>query len=134
MRAAADATARDGVLVRVAVRGDRWAEEIPPAPEDADVSVSFSTEEAADLHGAALQLLGYRVVVVPPGLPPGEPTADFLVGRELIGARPGWSRALLERAQAAFDLALGPAAVMLAGVVRAHRPPRRADPRARGRG
>lgn len=121
MRAAADATAADAVLVRVVVRGDRWAEEIPPAPEGYDVSVSFTTEEAADLHGAALTLLGYRVVVVPPG-EPALTAADFLVTRDLAQAHPRWWRALLERAEAAYDLALGPAAALLANVVRAHRP------------
>lgn len=117
--------APDGVLVRLAVRGDRWAEAIPPVPDAFAVSVSLSSEEALDLHGPALALLGYRVVPRPCPGPPGEGSAaahaDFLVPRALEGAHPTWWRALLERAEAAYDLAFGPVAAVLGPLVRAHR-------------
>lgn len=115
--------APDGALVRLAVRGDRWAEAIPPVPDAFGVSVSFSCEEAVDLHGAALALLGYRVVPRPcgGGGAGSAAHADFLVPRALQDAHPTWWRALLGRAERAYDLAFGPVAAMLEPVVGAHR-------------
>jgi hypothetical protein len=112
-------TVGDGVLVRLAVRGDRWAEGIPPLPDAFVVSVSFSCEEAADLHGDALALLGYRVVAVPPGRA-GAFEADFLVSRGLASAHPTWWQALLGQADRAYDLAYGPVAAVLGDVLRTH--------------
>lgn len=126
MRLTAEA-APDGALVRRAVGGDRWAEAIPPVPAGFDVSVSFSCEESADLHGEALALLGYRVVPEPvPYAAPSAgggagPHADFLVPRRLLRAHPVWWRALLDPADCAYDLAFGPVAAVLQPVVSAHR-------------
>lgn len=111
-------TVPDGVLVRLAVHDDRWAEGIPPLPDGFDVTVSFSGEEVADLHGDALGMLGYRVVALHGGRPAAE--ADFLVPRRLATERPTWCRALLDQADRAYDLAFGPAAAVLQDDLRAH--------------
>jgi hypothetical protein len=119
--------APDGALLRLAVSADTWAEGVPPAPRDADVTVSFSDVETAALHGDALRLLGYRIVGVGPasGADPTRPAADFLVQQSLLEAHPTWWRALAEQAERAFNLAFGPVAASLSGVLRPHLAPAR---------
>lgn len=118
----------DGALVRLAVRGETWAERIPPVPVGADVTVSFTDPDAALVHAEALALLGYRVVgIVAHALARGS-AADFLVGQAVLEAHPRWWRALADQADRAFSLALGPAVASLAPVLRAHGRPLQGAP------
>jgi hypothetical protein len=109
-----------GALLRMEVRGDAWAESLPPVPEDADVSVSFTDPETALVHGEALALLGYRVVGVQPHPASSGPTADFLVPQATLEAHRRWWRALVGQADRAYSLALGPAVASLSDVLRLH--------------
>jgi hypothetical protein len=109
----------DGALVRLSIRGERWAEGLPPAPRGSSVTVSFSSADAAEVHGEALELIGYHVVGVHPA-PGSAPYADVLVPEALIASRPRWWRALNAQAERSFGLAFGPAALALADVLRLH--------------
>lgn len=114
----------EGVLLRVVPSGDAWAEGLPPVPANFVVTVSFSTEESAALHGEALRLLGYMTVGVQAW--DREATGegvDFLVSQALLEARPQWWRALASQAERAFGLAHGPAQALLAPVLEAHTRP-----------
>ena len=111
----------DGVLVRVTVGEGHWAEDIPPVPAGATVTVSFGSPALADEHGEALALLGYDVVEAP--LPPDlsiAGVADFLVTTAVMERHPTYWRSLAERATRAYHLALGPAATAVADVVGVH--------------
>ena len=112
----------DGALVRLPITGDRWAEDLPPVPRGFDVTMSFSTEDAAAVHGDAVGLLGYRVVGVHEARAGDGPCADVLVPQALIAQRPRWWRALNARADRAFGLAFGPVAQAIADVLRVHSP------------
>jgi hypothetical protein len=112
----------DGALVRLSIRGERWAEHLPPAPRGTTVTVSFSSQEAAAVHAEALTLIGYHVVGVH-AAPATQPHADVLVPAALITARPRWWRALTAQAQRAFSLEFGPVASALADELRLHRTP-----------
>ncbi|MGI8872978.1 MAG: hypothetical protein ACR2KP_01355 [Egibacteraceae bacterium] len=112
----------DGVLLRVLVSAaDAWAG-FPTAPEDSDVSVSFSTPAAAN-DAEALEALGYRAVGVVAGDGSAEPAADFLVSQAVIERHPHWWRSLAERSDRAFSLAMGPVQTAFAEVLRTHREP-----------
>lgn len=115
-----DTTPLDGALVRLPLDGDRWAEDLPPVPRGYDVTLSFTSEEAADLHGEAVGLLGYRVVGVR-ALRAGEgDCADVLVPQALLEDRPRWWRALTGKADRSFGLAFGPVVAAFADVLRLH--------------
>jgi hypothetical protein len=109
-----------GALVRIPVDGDRWAEDLPPAPRGFDVSVSFSCEEAATVHGEAVALLGYRVVGVRAARDEETAAADVLVPEGLIVDRPRWWGALRAKADRSFGLAFGPVALAYDDVLRLH--------------
>lgn len=115
----------DGALVRLAVEGPRWAERLPRVPAGFDVSVSFSTPEAAARHGAALAARGYRRAGVCRDERGGAGAyADVLVRQRLLDDHPGWWRALSRQADRTFSLALGPVQARLAEVLRVHAPRR----------
>ncbi len=111
----------DGALVRVPVQGEAWAEQVPPPPADAEVSVTFTEPEAALVHSDALRLLGYRVAGVQPHHLSDGPAADFLIPLRVIQAHPRWWRALADQAERAFNLSAGPVLADLAEVLRVHR-------------
>jgi hypothetical protein len=110
-----------GALLRLPIAGGRWAEDLPPVPRGVDVTVSFSSEEAAAEHGDALALLGYRVVGVHHPLPgaPG-PCAALRVPGALIATRPRWWCALKGRADRSYALAFGPVARVFGDLLRLH--------------
>ena len=110
----------DGALVRLPLRGDRWAEDLPPVPRGYAVTVSFASAEAADLHGDALRLLGYDVVGVHPRGSGEATSADVLVPQALLENRPRWWRALTAHADRTFGLGFGPVLHALADVLRLH--------------
>jgi hypothetical protein len=112
----------DGALVRLPITGDRWAEDLPPVPHGFDVTMSFSTEDAAAVHGEAVGLLGYRVVGVHTEQVGDAPCADVLVPQALIAQRPRWWRALTARADRSYGLAFGPVRLAVAEVLQVHTP------------
>lgn len=113
----------DALLLRLPVDGHDWSEHLPPAPPGEDVTVAFSSAIAMARHGELLDSLGYRCVgVVVTGRPRGAPaTCDVLVARTLAVEHAAWWRALADRAERAYDLAMGPVAVALADAVDVHR-------------
>lgn len=113
----------DGVLVRVNVGQGHWAENIPPVPTGATVTVSFGSEALATEHGEALALIGYDLVEMPLSQDLAtDGVADFLVTVDVMERHPTYWRSLAEHATRAYHLALGPAAMVVADVVAAHAP------------
>jgi hypothetical protein len=102
------------------VDGDAWAERIPPVPDGADVSVSFTDTDAALVHADALAQLGYRVVGVMAHRLATHAAADFLVAQTILEGHPTWWRALADQSERAFSLSAGPALLTLGGVLRTH--------------
>lgn len=114
----------DGALVRLIVRGETWAEGVPPVPDGSDITVTFTDGDAALVHGDALGLLGYRVLGVQAHRrAAGTVCADFLVPQAVLEVHTTWWRALTGLADRAFSLACGPVRASLAGVLRAHLEP-----------
>lgn len=116
-----------GVLLRVPVATGAWAETLPPAPGEHDVTVSFSCADASAEHGEALALLGYRVVGVQ-GLSSDVPTlplADFLIPPTLPEQHPAWWKALSAHGYRVYSLALGPALAVISDVLEHHLQPLR---------
>ena len=112
----------DGALVRVGIRADTWAEQVPPPPAGTEVSVTFTDPEAALVHADALRLLGYRVSGVREHHLSDGPAADFLIRQSVLEAHPRWWRAILGQAERAFNLSAGPVLADLAEVLEAHNP------------
>lgn len=109
----------EGVLLRCAVDDGPWAEEVPPAPGRAPVTVSLSDADAHAHHAEPLRNLGY-VVVTHPVPVRGVAVADFLVTTDTAHAHRDWYVALAKRADRAFDLRMGPVVASLAAVLGAH--------------
>lgn len=109
------------LLLRVPVTVGRWAEQLPPPPAGAAVTVAFSSEDMAAEHADALEVLGYRVVGVRDA-PAGEPpSVDFVVSRETLDRWPVWREALVAGGARVWDLAHGPAAARFWADLAPHR-------------
>lgn len=116
----------EGALVRLPARAGAWVESVPPVPDGHVVTVSFSTHAAAEEHGDAFALLGYRGVP-PPALGPPAPPSDgsgdvawLVVSSALARAHPLWWRSVRAHADAVFPLALGPVVARYGDVLHAH--------------
>ncbi len=109
------------VLLRVPVGSPTWAESVPPLPEGAHVSVAFSSPDVEAEHGEALGLLGYSIAgAYGPGGGDEVPSADFLVQRLDLDRWPRWRDELLAGGGRVFDLAMGPARILLAPALAVH--------------
>ncbi len=111
------------LLLRIAISSPRWAESIPPVPTGLRVTVAFSDPEAEAEHADAVALLGYAVVGTVDLEPMGEPSADFLIPRLACDRWPLWRDQILGAGGRVWDLAFGPAAVILGHALRVHRVP-----------
>lgn len=111
-----------GALARLVIDGERWAEDVPPAPAGHRVTVAFSTEDLAAEHADAIELLGYQVVGAR-GSCDGCDTADFLVLETVIESHPAWWRALAHLAADVYVLRLGPVRRALASALQVHERP-----------
>lgn len=117
---AGSATRRVGevLLVDVPIDSDGWAEQLPPCPRGAAVTVLFSDAECEVVHAEALARLGYEVAGVLAR--PEATAAQLAVPRAAAEAHPRWWSALLTLATQVWDTALGPAAMVAAPALRAH--------------
>lgn len=115
----------DGALLRVLVDGDDPLAGVPPAPDERDVSVSFSSRLAASTAGPALEALGYRTVGVVTGPGDDRPVVHVLVPQRVIDQHPQWWRAIAGHAQQAFSLTAGPVHTAFSEILRTHREPLR---------
>lgn len=111
--------APDGVLLRLAVHEDAWAEDLPPVPDGFTVTVSFASDDAADLHGPAVELLGYRIAGVATALGARD-CADVVVPSALARRHPGWWAAITACGGRVYDLGFGPVAAALDPVLALH--------------
>lgn len=115
---AAGRTAGEVLLVDVPLGEDGWAEDLPPCPEAATVTVLFSDGEAEVVHGEAVARLGYEVAGVLGR--PEAPGLQLAVSRSVAQAHPRWWAELGQLAAQVWDTALGPVARVTAPALRAH--------------
>jgi hypothetical protein len=94
-------------LVRVLATGGEWIHRLPDVPDGREVTVAIGTTAHREVADLDLLRSGYRIVGPQPQshLPRG---VELLVTADLMTEHPRWWRALLEQADAAFDLRLGP--------------------------
>lgn len=106
-------------LVRVLATDGTWIRRVPEVPNGATVTVSIGTRAHRDVSDLDLLRSGYRIVGPHPGssLPKG---VELLVPGDLMASEPAWWRALLEVADQAFDLRLGPVQVVLGNHLTPH--------------
>lgn len=109
------------VLVRVLAHDHSWVRSLPMVPGGKTATVTVSSEALRAVPTDDLVSHGYRIVGVPPvRARTSIDVIDILVPRELQEAYPSWWRALLGRADRAFDCALGPVRSVLAGELSLH--------------
>ncbi len=106
-------------LVRVLATDGTWIDRLPDVPDGGTVTVSIGTRAHRDVSDLDLLRSGYRLVGPHPGsrLPQG---VELLVPAELMASHPGWWRALLEAADQAFDLRLGPVQMVMGNHLTPH--------------
>lgn len=109
------------LLLRIAITSPRWAESIPPVPTGLRVTVAFSDPEVEGEHADAVALLGYEVVGSVDVEPVEAPAADFLIPRTACDRWPLWRDQILGAGGRVWDLAFGPAAVVLGHALSVHR-------------
>lgn len=109
-----------GALVRVHADDGDWIRRLPPVPGSNVVTVSISDTAQRDVADRDLARTGYRIVGPQPRsrLPQG---VELLVSAELMAAEPDWWQELLEVADRAFDLRLGPVQVVMGSHLTVHR-------------
>lgn len=109
-----------GALVRVHADDGSWIDRLPPVPGSNVVTVSISDTAQRAVADRDLARSGYRIVGPQPRsrLPQG---VELLVSAELMAAEPGWWQALLEVADRAFDLRLGPVQLVMGNHLTVHR-------------
>ncbi len=109
------------LLLRIAITDPRWAESIPPVPTGLRVTVAFSDPDVEAEHADAVALLGYAVVGSVDVEPIDAPSADFLIPRVACDRWPLWRDQILGTGGRVWDLAFGPAAVVLGHALSVHR-------------
>lgn len=107
------------LCVEVGVQDATWIEDLPPAPANRLVSVSFdsTTFMARDREG--VEELGYVCVGVGRAGHVSD-VAHLLVSQEIVEAHPRWWRALLDLAERVYDLRFGPVQMVLRDVLALH--------------
>lgn len=109
------------LLVRIPVRGPRWWAALPPVPPGQRVTVTLGRADLLPSDVSQPTTRGYEVVGVASDRRPIGTVVDVYLPAELQRHFPGYTTALLERADRAFDLAMGPVQLVLAPELAMHR-------------
>jgi hypothetical protein len=110
---------RLNLCVEVRVEKPTWIEDLPPAPANRRISVSFDSARYVARDRAAVEQLGYLSVGVG-AAPHVRDVAHLLVSLDVVRGHPRWWRALLDLAQRVYDLRFGPVQVALRDVLAKH--------------
>jgi hypothetical protein len=107
------------LCVEVCVEDATWLEDLPPAPADHHISVSFDSARFVARDQQAVEELGYRCVGVGVVGHTGD-VAHLLVPLHIVEAHTRWWRALIDLAQRVYDLRFGPVQLALRDVLARH--------------
>lgn len=121
-RRPADGAPPPGALLELAA-DTATVDALAAPPPGVTVTASFSSPATARAHGSALTTRGYVVVGGPAQLeqlPGGPARLHLLVLEGDLAGHPSWARVLLGQARRVYHLSHGPAAALLAGVLRPH--------------
>lgn len=106
-------------LVRVLATDGTWIHRLPDVPGDHIVTVSIGARAHRDVADLDLLRSGYRIVGPHPSSRLPE-AVELLVPAELMAPHPAWWRSLLEVADQAFDLRLGPVQMIMGNHLTPH--------------
>lgn len=107
------------LCVEVSVQDATWIEDLPPAPANRLISVSFDSARFVARDRQAVEELGYVCVGVGVATHVSD-VAHLLVSHDIIDAHTRWWRALLDLAQRVYDLRFGPVQMVLRDVLALH--------------
>lgn len=107
------------LCVEIRVEKPTWIEDLPPAPANRRISISFDSARYVARDRAAVEQLGYTNVGVGT-IAHVRDVAHLLVSLDIIQGHPRWWRALLDLAQRVYDLRFGPVQVALRDVLAKH--------------
>lgn len=110
---------RLSLCVEVGVDDVAWIEDLPPAPANHRVSVSFDDGAYVARDRRAVEELGYVCVGVG-AVRHVSDVAHLLVPHEVVEAHTRWWRTLLDLAQRVYDLRFGPVQMALREVLVVH--------------
>jgi len=110
---------RLSLCVEVCVEDATWIEDLPPAPANRLISVSFDSARFVARDRQAVEELGYVCVGVGVAGHVSD-VAHLLVTPDVIEAHTRWWRALLDLAQRVYDLRFGPVQMVLRDVLALH--------------
>jgi hypothetical protein len=107
------------LCVEVCVTDAAWIEDLPPAPANRHITMSFDSARFVARDQRAVQQLGYVGVGVG-AVGHVRDVAHLLVSLEIVNGHPRWWRALLDLAQRVYDLRFGPVQLALRDVLARH--------------
>ena len=107
------------LCVEVCVEDATWIEDLPPAPANRHITLSFDSARLMARDQRAVEQLGYVTVGVGT-VGHVQDVAHLLISLEIVNAHPRWWRALLDLAQRVYDLRFGPVQLALRDVLTRH--------------
>ena len=107
------------LCVEVCVEDATWIEDLPPAPANRHITLSFDSARFMARDQRAVEQLGYVTVGVGT-VGHVQDVAHLLIPLEIVNAHPRWWRALLDLAQRVYDLRFGPVQLALREVLARH--------------
>lgn len=107
------------LCVEVCVEDATWIEDLPPAPANRNVTVSFDSARYVARDQQAVEQLGY-VNVGAGSVSHVRDVAHLVVPMAILNSHPRWWRALLDLAQRVYDPRFGPVQLALREVLARH--------------
>jgi hypothetical protein len=107
------------LCVEVCVEDATWIEDLPPAPANRTITLSFDNARHLARDEQAVEQLGYVGVGVGT-VGHVDDVAHLLVPMAIVNDHPRWWRALLDLAQRVYDLRFGPVQLALRDVLARH--------------
>ena len=107
------------LCVEVRVTDAAWIEDLPPAPANRHITMSFDSARFVARDQRAVEQLGYVSVGVG-AIGHAQDVAHLLVSLEIVNGHQRWWRALLDLAQRVYDLRFGPVQLALRDVLVRH--------------
>jgi hypothetical protein len=107
------------LCVEVSVENAAWIEDLPPAPVNRHITVSFDSARFVARDQQAIEQLGYTGVGVG-AVSHVSDVAHLMVPLDVVNNHRRWWRALLDLAQRVYDLRFGPVQLALRDVLAQH--------------